>query len=163
MIITPLRNQKRALPRSFQTLFTLHVLQFPHARCADILSLVRHNTLRIIAEYAGWCILFQNNGAAIHIDFKGVFFPDIQCASQFNGQNDPSQFVHFSDDTSRFQLRHILPAQRTPAIIFLFSIILVICPQCLLHYFPIFPTFDRFFLVRFDVFHFLESCTITNY
>ena len=114
----PTHKKKKAIPGlrpSTASFSCSNSLQFPHTGGADILSFVGDNALGVIAEHTGRCILFQHNGFSVHIDLQRILLSNIQRPAKLNGQNDPSQFVHFSDDTGRFQLTHILPAQRTPA------------------------------------------------
>ena len=55
----------------------LQALQLTHAGSAYILALVYRDALCVITKHAGRRILFQNDGAAVHIDLQGILLPDI--------------------------------------------------------------------------------------
>ena len=127
----------------------LQALQLTHAGSAYILALVYRDALCVITKHAGRRILFQNDGAAVHIDLEGVFFPDIQRAPQFNGQNNPPKLIHLTYNSGRFQLTHFLSAQRTPAF-YSFSTqlyrLLALDVYCIIS--PFFALFRVLFLYR---------------
>ena len=72
---------------------------FPDTFAADILAAEGNQIPERAAEYAGGFKLLQNDTVVFHINFQFVPFGDIQGTSQFDGQNDSSQFIYFSNDT----------------------------------------------------------------
>ena len=82
--------------------FLLQVLQFLEALGADVLSLEYRDILGAVTENAAGLILFQNDGRALHIDFQCILFRDVQCAAHFDRENDSTQFIDFSHDSSCF-------------------------------------------------------------
>ena len=72
---------------------------FPDTFAADILAAEGNQIPERSAEHAGRFKLLQDDAVIFHIDFQLVPFGDIQGTSQFDGQNDSSQFIYFSNDT----------------------------------------------------------------
>ena len=71
-------------------------LQFPDAVGAYVFTLEVDHILGVVAENAGGLVLFQYNGGAVHIDLQRILFRDVQGAAQFDGQDDPPQFIYFA-------------------------------------------------------------------
>ena len=89
------------MPRHRRDIFlcTSVVLQLFETLGTDILVLVHHQVSAAVTENTAGTILFQYDGGAIYINLQSILLSDIQCAAQFDGQNDPSQFVHLSHNS----------------------------------------------------------------
>ena len=53
-------------------------------------------------------MLAQDDPISIQADLHRIPLLNIQASAQFNGQNDPSQLIHFSNDTCCFHTNRIL-------------------------------------------------------
>ena len=71
---------------------------FPDTFAADILSAEGDQITERTAEYACRLKLLQNDPVVLHVNFQFIPFRNVQCAAQFDGQNDSSQFIHFPDN-----------------------------------------------------------------
>ena len=56
------------------------------------------------AENAGIPVLAENNTVALYIYLQCILFRDIQSPAQLNGQDNAPQFIHLTDDSSRFHV-----------------------------------------------------------
>jgi len=69
----------------------------------DIASLIGDDILCVAAEDTGRLILLENDGVILNKDFEWIPFADLECAAQFNGQDDTAEVIDFADDTGGFQ------------------------------------------------------------
>ena len=86
------------------------VLELAQAILADHFALVGDDILDILAEYASWVVLFQDNLVAFHKDFERVLDGDIHRPSQLEGNHAATQFSHLADDPGRLH-EYFLPLQ----------------------------------------------------
>ena len=77
----------------------LQIFQFLQALGADILPLEYRDVFGGVAENAAGLVFFQNDGRAFHIDFQCILLADIQRPAHLDGEHDPSQFIHLSDNS----------------------------------------------------------------
>ena len=42
----------------------------------------------------------ENDSITFHIDFQRVFFVDVQCAAEFDWNDNPTQFIDFAHNSS---------------------------------------------------------------
>lgn len=75
---------------------------FADALLANIFSAIGNQASGRAAEDAGRLKLLQNDPVILHIDLQFVPFGNIQRTPQFNRQNDSSQIINFTNNTSRF-------------------------------------------------------------
>ena len=40
--------------------------------------------------------------AAVHVDFKGVFFIDVECTTQLDGKDNTTQLIYLAHDACGF-------------------------------------------------------------
>ena len=88
---------------------SLLVQQFLQADGTDVLALEVGDFLGAVAEDTGGLILLQHDGGAIDVDLQGILFCDVQCAAQFDGEDDSPQFVDPADNTCGFHVCEALP------------------------------------------------------
>ena len=82
----------------------LLVQQFLQAVRTDVLPLEDGDILGAVTENAGGLILFQHDRRPVHINLQGILFGDVQCASEFDGEDDSPQFVDPTDNSSGFHV-----------------------------------------------------------
>lgn len=87
----------------------VQLLELFQAVGADILALEVDDILSIGAEDAGRLVLFQDNGIALSINLDGISFGDVQGPAELNRDDQSSEVVKLSNDTSRFH--DIIPFQ----------------------------------------------------
>lgn len=87
----------------------VQLLKLFQAVGADILALEVDDILSIGAEDAGRLVLFQDNGIALSINLDGISFGDVQGPAELNRDDQSSEVVKLSNDTSRFH--DIIPFQ----------------------------------------------------
>ena len=78
------------------------ILELVEAGLADVLALVVHNILRVVAEDAGRLILLEDDSRLINIDLERVLLSDVQSSAKLDGQDDSAEAVHLSYDAGRF-------------------------------------------------------------
>lgn len=87
----------------------VQLLELFQAVGADILALEVDDILSIGAEDAGRFVLFQDDGIALSINFDGISFGDVQGPAELDRDDQSSEVVKLSNDTSRFH--DIIPFQ----------------------------------------------------
>ena len=82
----------------------LHGLDLIEAFVANAFALEADKVVRVITEETGGMVLFQDDGLFVHKDFDGVLDVDAKRSAQFDRDNDPTEGVHFPNNTRRFHV-----------------------------------------------------------
>ena len=83
-------------------------LQFAQAFFAYDLTSENFGVVHTAAEDACRLVFFQNDGVFVHEDFNGILAGKRKVLSDLDGENDPSEFIDASDDSSRFHMDNFL-------------------------------------------------------
>lgn len=83
------------------------VLKLLDAVGADVLALVIDDVFGAVTENAGRVILMKNNVITINKNLESILFSNIQGAAKFDGQNDTSELINFSDNSGRLQTTNL--------------------------------------------------------
>ena len=81
---------------------SLHAGNAASAGFAYVLILKLGQRLGRIAEHAGGLVLLQDDAIILGEDLQFIPFSNVQNSAQLDGQYDSSQFIHFTNDSSRF-------------------------------------------------------------
>ena len=88
--------------------------QFLETMGTNVLSLKDGDVLRAVTKDAGRLILFQHDGRPVYVDFQGITLCNVEGAAQFDGEDDPSQFVYPAYDTCGLHVAHPFLAGAVP-------------------------------------------------
>lgn len=71
---------------------------FFDAMFADVFAFEFDDAVGAAAENTSGLVFFEHNGVFVNINFKGVFFFDVEGSSKFDGQDDSSKLIDFSNN-----------------------------------------------------------------
>jgi hypothetical protein len=69
------------------------------ALLADVLTLVGHKVMVAAAENTSRLVFTQDNTVPFQVNFQRITLLDVQVSAQFDGQDNPTQFIHPTDDS----------------------------------------------------------------
>lgn len=72
----------------------------------NISAVIAYQIAGTSTEYARWLIFLQHDLIIIQIYFQLILLYNIQGTAKLNRQNDSSQLINFTNDSSRF---HLIP------------------------------------------------------
>ena len=84
------------------SIFLHRLAQIAAAVDAHVLTLIAADVAGVAAEDAGGLIFLHDDARAVDVNFQAVSFCNIQCATQFDGQDNAPQLVDLTHDTGRF-------------------------------------------------------------
>jgi len=80
-------------------MFLLLLVKSLDAAGAHVFAPEQNDIFGVIAEDTGRLIFTQHDGVTVYIDLQCVLGLNVQCVTQFNGQDDAAQLIHLSNDT----------------------------------------------------------------
>ena len=84
-------------------LFLLEVLlELIQTICADAFAVEEDNVVCIVAEDTSRMIFLKDDAIIVCKNFNGIFYLDVHGFSDFDRQNDSTQFINFSDHSCGF-------------------------------------------------------------
>ena len=84
------------------------VIHMPDALQAHISATIANQIPGSRAENTRRLVFLQHHFIIIQVNLQFIPNGNIQCAAQFNGQNNPAQFIYFSDNTGGLQCNPFL-------------------------------------------------------